>query len=181
MSYNFARFSPTQIREQLKMQGNKCVYCGQYMTSNSMTVEHFIPQIVAKYGGEKQLELVKDRRNLLIAHVYCNKNKNSRLPKMKDVNSLKCDKHIKRRLSELILSDKYAKTYSKYTSIVKRVLAKQYNGCACCNAPLDIMSATLRRRDNSKDRTFDNTIALCDKCNRTYTRQRESKECKLLA
>jgi hypothetical protein len=63
----------------LKLQDNKCFFCGEAATTTDSNVDHVVPLSV---GGSRKYN------NLVASHKKCNSNKGSRLPTAEELEKL---------------------------------------------------------------------------------------------
>ena len=181
------RISTTSLNKIRKRTNNICIYCGEELPEDNnkaedcfkITVEHIIPQSVFKWTSyyydnkDKLVDLCNDIDNLAIVHYRCNYYKNSRLPVEEDIRKFKCRDGLKKvYLKYFKRVNKYIR---KYRELIKEVIQKKDNKCYCCQYDIEIHNSTMRRLDVNKERTLDNAVVVCNRCNSKFRKICEEK------
>lgn len=186
MSERFGKHRITKgMRDKLREKtGNKCIYCGLELLPESLdklnkrkvcNVEHFVPQAVYKWTAglfsdeevNKMREKCIDINNLVIVHYECNRRKNSEIPDINTIKQLKCSEELMKEYEETLRNNE--KYIEKYKEVVKDILKNQDNKCKKCKRYLTVEKATLRRLNNKIDRSYINGVAMCNRCNRSFS------------
>lgn len=169
------KLSKNKLNILYNRQHGKCIYCNYNIDltkekGKHWNIEHIIPRVVFKWTEHKLskdeshnlFKLHSSMDNLALAHYKCNIQKDSSIIKYKDINNMEVDEQTKQKYIEIL--DNSKKYINLYNDIRNRLYNKQHKRCAICKQRLIFNTSVLRRKDDTKDRTEDNGILICQKC-----------------
>lgn len=148
----------------------RCAICGKPVSRNERqwSVEHFLPRAIYKWVPGKRIhDLIESSDNIFIVHRECNVDKGSDLPTKQMIENFGADAKTKRRMQRL--RQEAQADIDAYRAMKQSVLERQGRRCAGCGRPISFGDATMRRIDSDGERTKENAMCLCERCNRKTT------------
>ena len=144
-------------------QHGVCAYCGKPLTYSRSTVDHIVPQALAKYT-DLDPAILTDDANVVISCFDCNRRKGSELPLVTYLPKfLSSDK--RERVVSFINSDVIQDKIAEYQDLVTKLIEDNGGKCYCCHRKLSSSDdASIRRLDWNKPRELGNIVAVCHKC-----------------
>lgn len=154
---------PCKIELAAKTKGI-CIICGKYLTTLAdSSIEHFIPRAIYKWIDEPHLvKLLENKSNLFLVHIQCNFRKDATLPTLAKIQALPACESIQAELCRLYEAVEPA--IIRYQAIKRHILHDQKHQCAVCRKQINMLSATLRRKNNEEARSQNNAVCLCFSC-----------------
>lgn len=156
-----------------KLDNGICPLCGKKVNKKNLSsynVDHVVPQIVFKYAKDTGLnDLCNGYSNLILVHKLCNLKKGI---DFLDVNMLYLSKSRKQSISDNIAK---CEQYIEDFKTLRKVKVEEQNfKCRLCNCGITESDAVLRRKDCGKERSLQNSFAVCKMCNRHYSNYKNS-------
>lgn len=154
-----------------------CIICHKKISRHpeKWSVEHFIPRAIYKWVPSRNLKIIlESSENLFIVHFHCNLKKDSALPSIKQITQLGVEDEIKDQIFRIY--NFVEKEIMDYRAIKQQILTAQQEKCAFCDKPINMHTATLRRRDNKQPRVVENAMCLCVRCNRATDTKKRKKQ-----